>query len=156
MFAALLKQSEPSWPWQEAVDWSAQSVAPALGAPYGRRVLHASAAGEVLLLQWAPGLCTAPHDHGGASGWVRVLRGQLEEQRYERQGQSLLAQGWRAVCAGEISRIGVQDIHAMRAIGPTLSLHVYQPMAQRGMRLFPELGPALVVGPGCGAWWPTC
>lgn len=138
------------------MDWSGQSVAPRPGAPYGRRILHASAAGEVLLLQWAPGIPTAPHDHGGAQGWVRVLEGALEEQRYRSQGGRLLGQGWAPLAAGARSRVGAEDIHAMRALGPALSLHVYQPMARRGMRLFPEQGPAVELGAGCGAWWPLC
>lgn len=159
MFAALLNESEPSWPLKGEVDWSAESVAPSPGAPYGRRTLYASTAGEVLLLQWAPGIATAPHDHGGASGWVRVLVGRLEEQRYVRGGERLTPSGWRARELGSLSRVGPSDIHAMRQPAqdrsPALSLHVYRPLPPRGMRLFREDGPALEVGPGCGAWWPA-
>ena len=160
MFAALLNQSEPSWPLRGEVDWSAESVAPKPGAPYGRRTLFASNAGEVLLLQWAPGLATAPHDHGGASGWVRVLVGRLEEQRYLWRDGRLTPGGWFARATGSLSCVGPSDIHAMRQpaldLVPTLSLHVYQPLPPRGMRLYPEHGTALEVGPGCGAWWPAC
>lgn len=157
MFAELLTHPDRAWPPSgETPDWSALSVAPSPGTPYGRCILHASSAGEVLLLQWASGVPTAPHDHGGASGWVRVLQGHLEEQRYARQGQSLRALGWRGVSLGNVSQIGAQDIHAMRAVGPALSLHVYQPLPPRGMRLFPAQGSAVQVGPGCGAWWPAC
>ncbi|MFT5584336.1 MAG: putative metal-dependent enzyme (double-stranded beta helix superfamily) [Cognaticolwellia sp.] len=104
MFAQLLTDPEPSWPFSEKEpDWSVDSVAPRAGTPYGRRILHTSSAGEVLLLQWAAGIATAPHDHGGARGWVRVLQGRIEEQRYSQRGQGLHPHGWRLLAAGDVS-----------------------------------------------------
>lgn len=156
MFAALLDPVEPTWPSLEGEDWWSLAQAPAAGTPYGRRILHAGPAGEVLLLSWAEGLATAPHDHGGAGGWVRVLHGVLEEQRYQPLAGGLAAGGWRRLETGDISALHPQDVHAMRAVGPTLSLHLYRPLAGRGMRLFGPKGQVLQVGAGCGAWWPRC
>lgn len=156
MFAALLDPVEPIWPPLEGQDWWSLAQAPAAGTPYGRRILHAGPTGEVLLLSWAPGVATAPHDHGGAGGWVRVVAGALEEQRYHRAPEGLRALGWRGLGRGQTSALRPQDVHAMRAAGPTLSLHLYRPMADRGMRLFAEDGRSTQVGAGCGAWWPLC
>ncbi|HKY63365.1 MAG TPA: cysteine dioxygenase family protein, partial [bacterium] len=53
---------------------------------YNRRVLHREGEGpdsfEILLLSWKDGQGTVPHDHGGSSGFDRILQGQATEVSY--------------------------------------------------------------------------
>jgi hypothetical protein len=82
MFAQLLPDPEPSWPFVgKEPDWFQESVAPQAGTP-------------------SAGIATAPHDRRGASGGVRGLQGRLDEQRNSRRGQDLDAHGWCPLSLG--------------------------------------------------------
>ena len=41
---------------------------------------------EVLVLTWKAGHGTSIHNHSGNLGWVRVLRGEMREERFELEG----------------------------------------------------------------------
>ena len=45
------------------------------GCPYGRHVLLATPAIEVMIATWARDRLCIPHDHGGSVGGVKVLQG---------------------------------------------------------------------------------
>lgn len=49
---------------------------------YVRVQLHRDELFEVLLICWGPGQVSRVHNHAGQLGWVRVLRGTLEETTY--------------------------------------------------------------------------
>lgn len=49
---------------------------------YARVRLHHDPRIEILVLGWEPGQATPIHDHAGQLGWVRVLRGVIEETAY--------------------------------------------------------------------------
>lgn len=39
---------------------------------------------ELILMCWDKGQCTAIHDHGGQNCWVKVVSGDVQENRYRR------------------------------------------------------------------------
>lgn len=147
MWSALLHDPDPTLP---ALDWQALATPPAPGEPYGRRILHAEPAGEWLLMCWAPGIPTVPHDHGGAEGRIWVLQGRLLEHHLS---TSLAVTAQRSAGAGEVMTVQTDTIHRVTAAPHTLSLHCYKPLAQRGMRAFTEQGVVLLPA-GHGAWLP--
>lgn len=51
---------------------------------YARNLVWRSELFDVIVLCWRPGQITPVHDHSGQLGWVRVVRGRLEEVTYER------------------------------------------------------------------------
>ncbi|WP_405821017.1 cysteine dioxygenase family protein [Streptomyces sp. NBC_01390] len=75
---------------------------------------------EVWLLSWVPGQGSGPHDHGGSSGVLTVLDGQLTE-RTERGTRALRAGAQRAFAPGYVHEV-VND-----TLEPAVSLHVYFP-----------------------------
>ena len=51
---------------------------------YTRTCVYREARFKVLLLNWAPGVASAIHDHGDQHCWMLVLDGQLEVDDYVR------------------------------------------------------------------------
>lgn len=51
-------------------------------AKYARNLVHRCDAFEMMVLCWQPGQVTPIHNHAGQCGWVRVLRGRMEETDY--------------------------------------------------------------------------
>ncbi|MEV3990200.1 cupin domain-containing protein [Streptomyces sp. NPDC049837] len=75
---------------------------------------------EVWLLSWVPGQGTGMHDHGGSSGVLTVLEGELTE-RTEKGARSLTAGAQRVFAPGYAHDV-VND-----SLEPAVSLHVYYP-----------------------------
>jgi cysteine dioxygenase len=50
---------------------------------YCRNLVHRTGRFDVMLLCWRPGQRTPVHNHNGQMGWVRVLRGRIEETHYQ-------------------------------------------------------------------------
>jgi predicted metal-dependent enzyme (double-stranded beta helix superfamily) len=103
---------------------------------YNRRVLHREGEGpssfEILLLSWKDGQGTVPHDHGGSSGFDRILQGQATEVNYSLGSEGSLARGPARVWSeGEVAPVDPTDIHTVtnRQGGgrPLVTLHVYRP-----------------------------
>lgn len=55
---------------------------------YTRNLIRRNELFDVILICWSPGQATPIHDHSGQLGWVRVLRGALEEQAFTPVGRS--------------------------------------------------------------------
>jgi cysteine dioxygenase len=53
---------------------------------YARIGVHRSELFDVLVLCWRPGQLTPVHNHNGQMGWVRLLRGRIEETTWRLQG----------------------------------------------------------------------
>jgi cysteine dioxygenase len=49
---------------------------------YARNLVYRCEDFEMMILCWRPGQITPIHNHAGQCGWVRVLRGQIEETDY--------------------------------------------------------------------------
>ncbi|NEA64110.1 cysteine dioxygenase family protein [Streptomyces sp. SID12488] len=75
---------------------------------------------EVWLLSWVPGQGSGLHDHGGSSGVLTVLDGQLTE-RTESGTRALGAGVQRVFAPGYVHEV-VND-----SLEPAVSLHVYYP-----------------------------
>jgi predicted metal-dependent enzyme (double-stranded beta helix superfamily) len=122
--------------------------------PYARRVLHQTPDIEVLLLNWRPGIRTAPHDHGDATGLVIVLAGTLTETTWIWKEGTLQVASSRGTVTGDRLEITGAHIHDVVAHGPASTLHVYRP-AITGMKVFDVAARRTwVVRDDCGAWLP--
>mmetsp|Transcript_36673 Transcript_36673/g.113491 ORF Transcript_36673/g.113491 Transcript_36673/m.113491 type:complete len:679 (-) Transcript_36673:19-2055(-) len=101
---------------------------------YTRNVVAVDDRFVALLLCWDADQASSVHDHAGSSCWVKLLRGQLEEQKYAptyERGE------WTAV--GAVERVdegaatymdddrGLHRISNPSASTPAVSLHVYAP-----------------------------
>jgi hypothetical protein len=139
---ALFARALPQWP------------EPALGEPYGRRVLHQGELGEVLLAGWPRGGRSAPHDHGGASGLVVVLTGWFRERTYRFDGDALVVAGESELPPRGWTSAGPGVIHELYARTKGLTLHFYAPGID-AMRVYDvqQRTTFVVVGKG-GAWLP--
>lgn len=137
-----------------AAPLAALALAPRMGRPYGRRVLHGSPLGEVMLASWAAGERAAPHDHGGARGAVLVLAGDFEERRFSFDGEVLSPIASQLCGAGAVIRVSaglIHDMHARAAGG--LTLHFY--VGEAGpARLYDVARRCTVLSRG-GAWLPA-
>jgi len=139
---ALFARALPPWP------------DPALGEPYGRRVLHQGALGEVLLAGWPRGGCSAPHDHGAASGMVIALTGWFRERTYRFDRDALVVAGERELSPRGWTSARPGVIHELYARTRGLTLHFYAPGIE-AMRVFDvERRTTYVVAGQGGAWLP--
>lgn len=105
---------------------------------YTRNLVHRSSTFDVIVLCWPPNSGTAVHDHGQQFGWVRVLKGALEEIRYE-DGDSPTEMDsdrtWiprvhsRVVIPAGPAVAAVDSNHGVHKLGaldnPAVSLHIY-------------------------------
>ncbi|MFO1051249.1 MAG: cysteine dioxygenase family protein [Planctomycetota bacterium] len=53
---------------------------------YTRTSIYRSATFDVIVLGWSPGQHTPIHNHAGQCGWVRLVRGRIEEQAFAYAG----------------------------------------------------------------------
>lgn len=127
---------------------------PAAHRPYARLELLAADGVEVLLARWAPGATCAPHDHGGARGWVFFLEGDFVEHLYA-PGPD----GWRAVSSrllaeGSVAQVHPELTHACTSQRAGLSLHVYFPRIS-GMKVHSlQTRQTFLMNDASGAWLP--
>jgi hypothetical protein len=122
--------------------------------PYGRRILHTSARGEVMVAGWCAGARALPHDHGRAYGLVAVVEGRFVERMYALGGPRLVVAAERELMPGDVTRVSPGLVHDMRSRDAGLTLHVYAPGIEE-MRVYDE--PSRVtwrVTGASGAWVP--
>lgn len=98
-----------------------------------RELVHVEDDIEVWLLWWRPDHATPIHDHGGAITVTTVLSGALFEERFERHRFGVKPAGTIRRDIGDYDTMAVPDIHRVRAIGPTISLHLHTPRAIDGV-----------------------
>ncbi|MFT4647032.1 MAG: putative metal-dependent enzyme (double-stranded beta helix superfamily) [Glaciecola sp.] len=105
---------------------------------YTRNLVHRSQTFDVIVLCWAPNSGTPIHDHGDQLGWVRVLKGALEEVRFSTKGQPTKLDEnttWtplvhsRKVQPADRSVDWVDKVHGIHQLKAldmqTISLHIY-------------------------------
>ena len=63
---------------------------PNAGEPYSRSILRVDDKVEIMLARWRPGHSCAPHDHGGAGGFVIPIEGAFAERRFSWDGPRLV------------------------------------------------------------------
>lgn len=96
---------------------------------YSRRVLFRNDACELVLACWLPGQASAIHDHGGAFGAVRVIRGTLCETEFAWRG-NLLRPIRRTRCVeGDVTIERPETIHRVENTSTegAVTLHLYTP-----------------------------
>ena len=124
------------------------------GEPYSRLILRADDEVEIMLARWRPGHGCAPHDHGGAGGFVIPVEGAFVERRFGWDGTRLVVAEQATRREGAPIRITSEDIHDMTAGASGLTLHFYSPPAS-SMRVFDlQRAEALELVGNYGAWIP--
>jgi predicted metal-dependent enzyme (double-stranded beta helix superfamily) len=115
----------------EALCRSARFVA---GDHYHRERVHIAPGIEIWLLTWLPGQVTPIHDHGGIVTVTAVLSGEIFEERFERTGAGLTVRpSWTTTrTAGDFDPIDPLEIHRVRPLVPSISLHLYAPCSVDG------------------------
>src|SRR5262249_34328298 len=88
---------------------------PADGEPYSRSILRVDDEVEVMLARWRPGHGCAPHDHGGAAGFVIPVEGTFQERRFGWDGPELVVAKTATRPQGVPIRITPDVIHDMTA-----------------------------------------
>ncbi|OBB31145.1 hypothetical protein A5792_17395 [Mycolicibacterium peregrinum] len=132
----------------------AMAAVPNDGEPYSRTILRADDEVEIMLARWRPGPRCAPHDHGGAGGFVIVLQGRFEERRYDWDGPRLSVISSTEHHTGEVTSITSEVIHDMAGLDGGLTLHFYSPPAT-SMRVFDlDRSEMLELVGNYGAWIP--
>lgn len=125
------------------------------GEPYSRTILRVDDEVEIMLARWRPGRRCAPHDHGGAGGFVIVLEGRFEERRFDWDGPRLAVTSSAEHPAGAVTRITSDVIHDMTGLDGGLTLHLYSPPAT-SMRVFDlDTSEMLELVGNYGAWIPA-
>ena len=153
-------------PWRAARSRVAGSVAqagptlaeaaqsPNAGEPYSRSILRVDDKVEIMLARWRPGHGCAPHDHGGAGGFVIPIEGTFAERRFSWDGPRLVVTEQATRPEGIPIRITSDDIHDMTAGARGLTLHFYSPPAS-SMRVFDlQRAEVLELVGNYGAWIP--
>lgn len=103
-----------------------------------RELVHSEADIEVWLLWWHPDHATPIHDHGGAITVTTVLSGALFEERFAREGFGVRVTDTVLRGYGEYDTLYEPDIHRVRSVGPTISIHLHSPRAIDG-KVYEEL-----------------
>lgn len=134
---------------------SALAGDPGDGEPYSRSILRVDDQVEIMLARWRPGHGCAPHDHGGAGGFVIAVEGDFSERRFGWAGTRLAVTEQFARQQGGAIPISPEVIHDMSAPSGGLSLHLYSP-PPAGMRVFDlERSEVLELVGNYGAWIPA-
>ncbi|MFV8245286.1 methyltransferase domain-containing protein [Mycolicibacterium peregrinum] len=133
---------------------AAMAVVPNDGEPYSRTILRVDDEVEIMLARWRPGQRCAPHDHGGAGGFVIVLQGRFEERRFDWDGPRLSVISSTEHHTGAVTSITSDVIHDMAGLDDGLTLHFYSPPAA-SMRVFDlDRSEMLKLVGNYGAWIP--
>ncbi|MCU1370535.1 MAG: methyltransferase [Ilumatobacteraceae bacterium] len=124
------------------------------GTPYSRQKIYESDELEVMIANWVPDFRCAPHDHGGASGFVALLSGSFDERRFAWDGPRLAVTDEVERTAGDRIGFGPEVIHDMVAPEGGLTLHAYSPPPQRMNVYDLEREEVLDLVGNFGAWIP--
>lgn len=134
---------------------SALAGDPRDGEPYSRSILRVDDQVEIMLARWRPGHGCAPHDHGGAGGFVIAIESTFDERRFGWEQTRLTVTEQLVRQQGTAIEISPEVIHDMSAPGGGLSLHLYSP-PPAGMRVFDlERAEVLELVGNYGAWIPA-
>ena len=139
---------------QAAADARRGGKSPNAGEPYSRSILRVDDKVEIMLARWRPGHSCAPHDHGGAGGFVIPIEGAFAERRFSWDGPRLVVAEEATRPGGVPIRVASEDVHDMTAGERGLTLHFYTPPAS-SMRVFDlQRAEVLELVGNYGAWIP--
>ena len=126
--------------------------------PYGRQVVYADEMLEVMVATWTRDTPCAPHDHGGAYGAVRVLRGQAAHQIWRVNDSTMDTVLSETAFSGHVLACGPNLVHSMADGGADevlMTLHLYTSAIDHMVVYDVEAGDTCVVEGSCGAWIPA-
>jgi predicted metal-dependent enzyme (double-stranded beta helix superfamily) len=83
---------------------------------------------EIVFSCWKDGTYLAPHDHGGSSGYVFLLWGELHERLFEEHDGKLIQKDRLVMRGPAFNRIDALDIHDVTASKKSVAAHLYYPM----------------------------
>lgn len=93
---------------------------------YGRSVLYRDDRAEIIAVLWPAGVASVLHGHGDSSVLLKLITGEVIEDRFLRSGAELIYQSAHLV-AGTASRLPVGALHRVVAVTESLGLHAYTP-----------------------------
>ncbi len=131
---------------------------PDTSKPYGRCVVFAEDTLEAMVATWTPGIPSAPHDHGGSFGAVRVLHGRALHKLWKFEDGDLVIADQHFAEVGDILSCGPDLVHSVEDAGDgqeiLRTLHLYTEAIDHMMVYDLESQTTYVVDGGCGAWVP--
>ncbi len=93
---------------------------------YDRAVVHRDPDCEIVAMRWPRGVASILHGHGASAVWLRLLAGELGEDRFLPMGRDLFHQ--RLVLrAGETAYLPRGALHRIESRADALALHAYSP-----------------------------
>lgn len=112
-------QLDDLWDWAE--------VSHPITHSYGRKLVYAERNFEIMVMSWAPGDCSAIHDHGSAQWGAVQSFGAAEHSVYEFKQGILKTTAIHPFKYRSVVAVNHDLIHQMSNPGntPMLSLHVY-------------------------------
>jgi predicted metal-dependent enzyme (double-stranded beta helix superfamily) len=125
---------------------------PEAGRPYSRTLIESHEEVEVVLARWSHGVATAPHDHGGATGYVIYVEGVFRERRFRWSNDELRVDAEHVIHSPALVHVTAGDIHDVELLeGAGLSLHFYFGDTTR-FRMFDCVHRRTITVSGGGAW----
>ena len=124
--------------------------------PYNRMLLSKTDNIAILLVCWAPGMSSAPHDHGESYCSMKVLKGCLSNVFWQVNNNELSHLKPSIYNAGDILSIKKKQIHVITNLSddPSYSLHLYVRPIQRMKVYNIDKNYYYTVPDGHGAWLP--
>ena len=91
---------------------------------YARHSIYRNALFDVMMICWKPGQVTPVHSHNGQCGWVRVIRGRVQERRFQYRGcnspTNFVGGNIDCVAGGGIIRLDETMSHDL-CVGPAIA-----------------------------------
>lgn len=91
---------------------------------YARHSIFRNDQFDMMLICWKPGQVTPVHSHNGQRGWVRVLRGRIQETRFQYRGcdspQNFIGGEIDCIAGGGAIRLEEQGTRDF-AVGPAVT-----------------------------------
>ncbi len=125
--------------------------------PYGRNVLFADDALEVMVATWTRGMPCEAHDHGGSVGAVRVLQGRGWHRVWQVADGCLRERAAHPAISGEVLTVGANMVHSLGDDDddvPLVTLHLYTRAIDHMVVYDRANHRTLQVAGSCGAWVP--
>ncbi|WP_051134335.1 FAD/NAD(P)-binding protein [Methylocystis sp. ATCC 49242] len=106
---------------------------------YNRALVAVREHYEALVMTWAPGQASAPHDHGGSACVMKVLQGRAAEGSYHIAADGFVDLEYEEILnAGEIASLQDSGVHSIRNASlddeTLVTIHVYAPPLQASRR----------------------
>ncbi len=82
---------------------------------------------EAVLTHWKPGASVRPHNHGGACGFVFLIKGDLYETKYIAEFGKLVRVKKSHAIGPSFSFLTDKDVHDLVSPSGAIAFHIYFP-----------------------------